>query len=154
MIARIFPLREEEIPAAAALEALCFTDGVSEAALRSFVLSESNRYYAAHAEDGTAVGYGGFSLAADEAEILTVAVSPVCRRSGIGRALTERMLADAALCGASAMYLEVRSSNTPARALYVSLGFEEIGVRCRYYRNPTEDAVLMKRALVPSAFAE
>ena len=142
---RIAPLTLEQISACAALEALCFTDGVSEDSLRSFVCTETNHYLAALSEDGTLLGYGGFSVAADEAEIITVAVSPDARRCGIGRALTERMLNDARTLGAAAMFLEVRASNIAARGLYTVLGFEEIGVRRGYYRAPREDAVLMKR---------
>ena len=141
---KICALTEEQISAAAALEAGCFQDGVSESALRDFVYAESNHYLAALSEDGILLGYGGFSVAADEAEIITVAVSPDARRCGIGRALTQRMLDDACALGASVMYLEVRASNTAARALYTVLGFAEIGVRRGYYRAPREDAVLMR----------
>lgn len=142
----VAPLREAQLAAAAALEARCFSDGVSAAALREFVLAEANHYYAA-AADGEICGYGGFSLAADEAEILTVAVAPPYRRRGIARALMERMLADAAAQGGAVMYLDVRASNEAARALYEALGFAETGVRRNYYTRPREDAVLMKRAL-------
>ncbi len=142
---RICPLPEEQISAAAALEALCFTDGVSEESLRSFVCTACNHYLAALTEEGALPGYGGFSVVADEAEIITVAVSPASRRCGIGRALTEQMLHDAEVLGAASMYLEVRASNSAARALYTALGFEEIGVRRGYYRAPREDAILMRR---------
>lgn len=141
---KICALTEERISAAAALEAGCFQDGVSESALRDFVYAESNHYLAALSEDGILLGYGGFSVAADEAEIINVAVSPDARRCGIGRALTQRILDDACALGASVMYLEVRASNTAARALYTVLGFAEIGVRRGYYRAPREDAVLMR----------
>ncbi|HXF95509.1 MAG TPA: GNAT family N-acetyltransferase, partial [Gemmatimonadales bacterium] len=50
--------------------------------------------------------------------------------------------------GASAVYLEVRESNTVARRLYRRLGFEEVGRRARYYRRPEEDAVVLRAALV------
>ena len=141
---KICALTEEQIPAAAALEAICFSDGVSESALRDFVRSESNHYLAALSEEGILLGYGGFSVAADEGEIISVAVSPDARRCGIGRMLTQQMLDDASALGASAMYLEVRASNTAARALYTVLGISEIGVRRGYYRAPREDAVLMR----------
>ena len=145
MTFRICSLSEEHISAAAALEALCFTDGVSEESLRSFVHTECNHYLSALTEEGILIGYGGFSVVADEAEIITVAVSPAFRRGGIGRALTEEMLQKAQAEGAASMYLEVRASNTAARALYTALGFAETGVRRGYYRAPREDAVLMRR---------
>ena len=82
---------------------------------------------------------------ADEGEIITVAVSPACRRQGIARALMEHMLRLAAGARAT-VYLEVRASNTPARELYRTLGFTETGVRKNYYTSPREDAVLMMRS--------
>lgn len=147
------PLFEADFGAASALESLCFTDGVSPEAFCAFVRAEANHYWAAK-HDGELVGYGGFSLAADEAEILSVAVSPLYRCRGIGRMLTEQMLAAAAALGAGTMYLEVRQSNRAARALYLSLGFEETGVRRQYYTRPREDAILMMRRLEAQADTE
>lgn len=144
-------LESGHIADAARLEQLCFTDGVSQDALRSFAEAQANHYYAA-VEDGCFAGYGGFSLAADEAEILTVAVVPEMRRRGIARALMERMLADAADLGAAVMYLDVRESNEGARALYRVLGFEEIGQRRNYYTKPRENAILMQKALAREIF--
>ena len=143
----ISELQECYIPAAAALEAECFSDAVSETALREFAGNPCNHYYGAFDEDGTLCGYGGFSQAADEAEILSVAASPARRRQGIGRALMERMLRDAALLGVADVYLEVRASGLPARSLYRALGFQEIGLRRGYYAHPKEDAVLMRLSL-------
>lgn len=141
----ITPLSEQQIPDAAALEARCFTDGVSGDALRDFVLADANHYYCAII-DGEVVAYGGFSLAADEAEIITAAVAPEYRRRGIARALMDRMLDDAAALGGTDVYLDVRASNTAAIALYESLGFVRTGVRRAYYTRPREDAVLMHRS--------
>jgi len=142
----IVPLTGERIAAAAALEAQCFSDGVSETALHDFVQADANHYYAAEAA-GELLGYGGFSLAADEAEIITVATDLRYRRCGIARALMKRMLADAAAQGGAMMYLDVRASNSAAIALYESLGFAHIGVRRGYYSRPREDAVLMQLPL-------
>lgn len=140
---RIVPMSEDHFRDAAKLEQLCFTDGVSEDALRSFAGADANHYYAAE-EDGCFCGYGGFSLAADEAEILTVAVLPEMRRRGFARLLMERMMQDAAAGGAAVMFLDVRQSNEGAQALYRSIGFAETGVRRNYYTKPREDAVLMQ----------
>lgn len=137
-------LREEEIPAAAALETLCFSDA---AGFDAFVRNPRCFYASAVLENGELIGYGGISVAADEAEILNIAVHPSFRRLGVGVRLM-RVLIDAAQeRGACSLYLEVRASNVAAAALYRSLGFETIGVRKNYYTSPREDAVLMSLSL-------
>lgn len=101
--------------------------------------------------DGVPVGYIGAYTVCRETDILTVAVDPAARRSGIGRQLLLALLA-ALEQESDAIFLEVRVSNTAARALYTSLGFAEIGMRRGYYKFPTEDAVLYKKELCPSSF--
>jgi ribosomal-protein-alanine N-acetyltransferase len=81
--------------------------------------------------------------AADEVEILLVAVVPHARRRGVGRALVEALLADA---GARRAHLEVRASNRAAIALYERTGFVAAGVRKRYYADG-EDALVMARTV-------
>ncbi len=90
---------------------------------------------------------GGFVLArvaADEAEILTLAVMPPGRRAGLGRALLAAAMAEARARGASAMFLEVAEENTAARALYADAGFAAVGTRPNYY--PGGAAALVLRA--------
>jgi ribosomal-protein-alanine N-acetyltransferase len=91
-------------------------------------------------------------VAADEAEILTIAVSPELRRQGRGSALLSQAVALAVQSGARALFLEVSTDNAPARALYESLGFQGVGRRRRYY-NDGSDAVVMRRALIGAAAA-
>lgn len=89
---------------------------------------------------------GGFVLArvaADEAEILTLAVMPSVRRAGLGRALVTAALESAGARGAVAMLLEVGEGNAAARALYATLGFAMVGRRRRYYGD--EDALILRR---------
>lgn len=90
------------------------------------------------------VGWGGIWCVADEAEIASVCVDPAYRRLGGGRKLLQTLLKRARLSGAQNVYLEVRASNQAAQKLYRGAGFECIGVRKRYYTNPSEDAVLMR----------
>ena len=71
---------------------------------------------------------------ADEAEILTIAVRPSCRRQGLGHALLKAAVVDSAARGAERMFLEVAESNAPAIALYQSSGFEAAGLRKNYYK--------------------
>jgi ribosomal-protein-alanine N-acetyltransferase len=88
---------------------------------------------------------GGMVLArvtADEAEILTLAVVPEARHGGIGLALVEAAMRRAAVAGAAAMFLEVASTNTPARALYAKAGFVRVGRRARYYADGGDALVL------------
>lgn len=96
--------------------------------------------------DGVPVGYIGAYTVLGETDILTVAVDPAARRQGVGRRLLESLFE--ALSGqSSVIYLEVRESNAPARALYASLGFSEVGRRRGYYKRPAEDAILYKKEL-------
>lgn len=90
------------------------------------------------------VGWGGIWCVADEAEIASVCVDPAYRRLGGGTKLLQTLLRQARLSGAQNVYLEVRISNQAAQELYRCAGFECIGVRKRYYTNPSEDAVLMR----------
>lgn len=85
-------------------------------------------------------------VAADEAEILTLAVAPGSRSRGLGRALMASALAGARTRGAAAMLLEVAETNGPANALYASLGFVPVGRRRRYYEDGA-DALVMRREL-------
>jgi [ribosomal protein S18]-alanine N-acetyltransferase len=92
---------------------------------------------------GAATGFSVLSFTDDFGEIESLAVHPAMRRQGIGRSLCERMLDHARQWGAARVLLEVRVTNEAARRLYGVLGFEERGLRKRYYRNPDEDAVAM-----------
>lgn len=130
----------------AALEDACFSDAAGEATLRSYLSSPACRYCLA-LNGSDPVGYCGVTAAADEAEILNIAVLPAYRRNGVARRMLVRMLAEACALGARTMYLEVRAGAAPVRALYDSLGFEETGTRKNYYVRPREDAILMKRPL-------
>lgn len=92
---------------------------------------------------------GGFVLArvaADESEILTLAVDPAVRRGGLGRRLVERARSEAGARGAGAMFLEVAETNEAARALYAAFGFVEIGRRPRYYAGNV-DALVLRTAI-------
>ncbi len=92
-------------------------------------------------------GYAIAHAAADEGEILNLGVAPARRRQGIGAELVRAMMDALRARGARAVYLEVRDSNTAARALYERLGFREVGRRSRYYRRPVEDAILLRAAI-------
>ncbi len=93
---------------------------------------------------------GGMLVArvtADEAEILTLAVAPAAQRGGLGSALAAAAMTRSAASGAVAMFLEVASTNTPARALYDKAGFVRVGRRARYYANGG-DALVLRADLI------
>jgi len=93
------------------------------------------------------LGYCIFMLAADEGEILRIAVTDKIRRAGLGKKLLSCSVCEMKESGASEIYLEVRAGNESAIALYESSGFVRIGIRKGYYRDNGEDAVLYKLTL-------
>jgi ribosomal-protein-alanine N-acetyltransferase len=101
-------------------------------------------FFVAETDGGAVSGYVVALNAADEGEILNLAVAPNGRRHGLGRALVEQILEALAARGVRQVYLEVRESNQPARALYAAHGFKEVGRRKRYYRRPVEDAIVLR----------
>jgi ribosomal-protein-alanine N-acetyltransferase len=133
------------VPAVHAIEQAAFTDPWSVRDFRECVASEVV-FLVAAAPDGVA-GYVIAQDAADEGEILNLAVVPARHRAGIGRALVEHALAALGKRGAERVFLEVRESNAAARALYRVLGFQEVGRRSRYYRRPVEDAIVLRAAI-------
>lgn len=89
-------------------------------------------------------GYAVVSCLVDESEILNIAVTPGSRRSGLGARMLDAAMAEARVRGARKFFLEVRESNLAARALYESRGFTQLSRRKGYYRNPAEDALLLR----------
>jgi len=81
-------------------------------------------------------------VAADEAEILTLAVLPACQRRGVATALLDEAHRRAAAMGAKAMLLEVAERNQAARGLYAALGYVPVGIRRRYYPDGSDALVL------------
>jgi ribosomal-protein-alanine N-acetyltransferase len=98
--------------------------------------------------DGRGIALG--RVAADEAELLTIAVAPEHRRTGHGRALLAAFEARATAAGAATAYLEVAADNAAAIALYGARGYAEAGRRKGYYKSPQgrrTDAIIMARSL-------
>jgi ribosomal-protein-alanine N-acetyltransferase len=135
----------DEAPALAALAALAHVEGWSAAALAEAAAAPAWGLWVAPDPTGP-LGLALVQVVADEAELLLIAVRPEARRGGVGRALFAAVLAQAAAAGAAAMFLEVASRNTGARAFYAGLGFHEVGRRRAYYADG-DDAVAMRRDL-------
>lgn len=101
--------------------------------------------------DPSLLGYAGLLApkGGGQGDVQTIAVAPAARGMGLGRGLMHALITESRRRGVSELFLEVRADNPIARSLYRSLGFEEIGVRPRYYRHGI-DAVMMRLA-VPTA---
>ncbi|MEQ8652889.1 MAG: GNAT family N-acetyltransferase [Kiloniellales bacterium] len=80
--------------------------------------------------------------AAGEAEVLTLAVDPTCRRKGLATVMMQTLIEDLRRRGVVGLYLEMARNNDPALALYSNLGFSEVGIRKDYYRDGADAAVL------------
>jgi ribosomal-protein-alanine N-acetyltransferase len=103
------------------------------------------------ARDGPApAGFALYRAAADEAELLTIAVLPAGRRAGLGAGLLAACEDGARGAGAARMFLEVSEANAAARALYARAGYRECGRRKGYYPHPgggREDALVLSKPL-------
>jgi ribosomal-protein-alanine N-acetyltransferase len=104
-------------------------------------------------DDDRIVGYAAVLAprGSGDADVLTIAVAEQARGRGTGRALLERLVADAAERGARRVFLEVRADNPVATALYTSAGFDPIGRRPHYYQPDDVDAVVMRLELTKRA---
>lgn len=98
-------------------------------------------------EGGRLAAYACMTYVLDEGEIITVATHPDFRRCGLARRTLARLCAEAAVRGILTLTLEVRESNSPARALYAAEGFREVGRRRGFYALPREDAIIMQISL-------
>jgi ribosomal-protein-alanine N-acetyltransferase len=96
---------------------------------------------------GQVMAYAFLRLAADELQILKIAVRPAWRGQGIATWLLERCFTISAGQGAKSAHLEVRPSNIPAVEFYQKLGFQVIGRQPEYYADSKEDALLMMKVL-------
>lgn len=97
-------------------------------------------------DDGGEVrSYAILMPAVDEAELLTIGVAATWQRKGLGRRMLNQMLETARARNMKRVFLEVRSSNVAAIAMYLSTGFSVIGVRSGYYQNSngSENALVM-----------
>ena len=139
-----------DLPEVAALERVCYGDPWPASAFAS--LPDNARVFFAVARKDVRDRLAGYVVAwyvMDEGELANLAVAPDLRGQGIGRTLLDAVLSDAESRGTAQLYLEVRESNQPARQLYATRRFEEVGRRKRYYRSPTEDALILRRTLKP-----
>ena len=136
-----------DVSAIAELEKLCFSDPWSENSIASEVNNPLSYWLVAEI-DGVVAGYIGSQTVLDAADMMNLAVSPDYRRQGVGQALVNALVEHLQQNKVIALLLEVRVSNAPAIALYESMGFEQVGRRPKYYHNPREDALIMRKGLM------
>lgn len=137
-----------EAAAMQALEAACFSLPWSEEQCRAAFSQQAFVAYGLE-EAGVLQGYISLYQAADELEVLNLAVLPVARRQGLGERLLRTALQEAEKTGINRALLEVRTGNAPAIALYEKCGFVRVGKRPRYYADTGEDALIYQCDLAP-----
>lgn len=108
-------------------------------------LASGHYYLVALDDDGALIGYAGLAVTPDEAWVQNIAVRRDRHRGGVGRALLEALLAEAARRGVRKTMLEVAVDNPGAQKLYAAYDFEPVGIRRGYYQPSNTDALVMMR---------
>ncbi|MBE6986307.1 MAG: ribosomal-protein-alanine N-acetyltransferase [Ruminococcaceae bacterium] len=137
-------MNDGHVSQVAQLEKLCFSDPWSENSIASELENPLALWLVAE-KNGAVVGYVGSQTVMDETDMMNIAVHPDHRRQGIAEALIEALIAVLKRKGSYCLTLEVRASNENARRLYEKLGFCQAGIRKNYYRNPREDAIILRK---------
>lgn len=141
---RLEQMTDAHVAQIARLEKQCFSDPWSEKSVASELNNRLSLWLVA-LDGATVAGYIGSQSVGDEADMMNVAVHPDYRRRGIARELVMGLVAALGEKGVHSLALEVRASNAPAIALYEQLGFIQVGRRPNYYRNPKEDALILRK---------
>ena len=140
----IVKMTHVHVPQIAEIEKLCFSDPWSEKSISSELDSRISLWLVAMDGD-TVAGYVGSQSVLDGADMMNVAVHPEFRRRGIARDLVNALVDALKEKGIKSLTLEVRQSNEAAIALYEQLGFLQVGLRPNYYRNPKENALILRK---------
>ena len=137
-------MKEAHIEAVAELEKLCFSDPWSVNSIASELVNPLSDWLVA-VENGLVVGYVGSQSVLDGADMMNIAVHPDFRKQGIGYGLVTELIRQLREKNVISLSLEVRVSNESAIGLYRKMGFAVVGKRPGYYRNPREDAYIMRK---------
>ena len=140
----IEPMNASHVPQIAQLEKRCFSDPWSEKSIASELENPLSVWLVA-VDGGELIGYVGSQTVLGETDMMNLAVAPEARRQGTGRALVLALVDALTEKGSHSLMLEVRVSNAPAQKLYESLGFSQVGRRPKYYVNPREDALILRK---------
>ena len=135
----------DDAPDIARLEEEIFPDPYSEKDIFSYICMDGGMCFSA-LDGGRVVAYIIGRVIAPEGEIYRIATKDGYRRRGIAYRLLDYSAKTEKGRGLECLFLEVRSKNVPARNLYRSYGFKEVGERRGYYKDPPDDAVIMLRA--------
>ena len=142
---RLRPMQWQDIPELVDLERQLFADDAwSEQTWWAELAGRPRRSYVVADEGGAVAGYAGIDRAGDVADVMTVAVAPRHRGTGLGRELLDHLVEEARSSGAEHLMLEVRADNEAARRLYERSGFELLTVRRKYYQPGDVDAHVMR----------
>jgi len=144
---RILKMNESHVAQVTQLERICFSDPLSENSVASELKNKLALWLVAE-ENGDVAGYIGSQTCGEESDVMNVAVHPDFRRRGVAETLVGCLVAELKAMGSSSLTLEVRVSNLPAIALYEKMGFSQVGRRKNYYRNPKEDALILRKEWV------
>jgi [ribosomal protein S18]-alanine N-acetyltransferase len=139
-------MSEQNIEDIIEIEKLHFPNPLSR---NSFLCELNNNYsyfFVVFFEE-RAIGYFGFHIIFDEAELLTICVKSEYSREGIGSFIIKTIFEKCKSANVKKIFLEVRSENLTAINLYKKNGFKEIGIRKNYYSRPIDDALIMERNL-------
>lgn len=137
-------LTETDIPNVVALETKVFSDAWTEQSIYE-TFCQSQAFVAVAESDGEFAGYCIVYYVLDEGEIARIAVDEKARRQGVGRGLLDYVCKCCEEKQIARLLLDVRESNTGARAFYKQYGFAEDGMRRNFYEQPKENAVLMSK---------
>jgi ribosomal-protein-alanine N-acetyltransferase len=135
----------DDATAMAEIEALVFPDPWSKRDFSDLICSESGMCFSA-VDNGRVIAYVAGRLIAPEGEIYRVAVRPEYQKRGIGYRLLDYAVKSSRGRGLEVIFLEVRSRNSAAISLYSAYGFEVASIRQGYYKNPSDDALIMIKA--------
>ena len=135
-------LTTKEIPAVAALDRQLFSKESWSEADFTASLTDPSRFFWVAMEGETLLGFCGLSQSFEQGDILNIGVCPKERGKGIGSILLQKAIETFKEQGGKELFLEVRASNTAAKALYEKFGFVQIGVRKGYYQQPAEDGLV------------
>jgi ribosomal-protein-alanine N-acetyltransferase len=141
------PATAADLPAVWAIETAAFADPWSREAFQALLGMPQVAWTVATTSDGTVVGYCILLLAGVEGDVANIATAPGWRGRGVAHQLLAEACRTARRRGGEALFLEVREGNAPARALYARHGFQPVGRRRAYYRDPVEDALVLRRSL-------
>lgn len=142
-------MREADLPAVRAIEALSFSNPWSDNTFRGEIQNTAVSFpmVILRRPGDQVVGYVIYWQIRDDVQVNNIAVHPDCRGLGLGEAMMRYVIAKSREGGATFVTLEVRQSNAPALTLYRKLGFEVMGTRKNYYTKPDEDAYVMALVL-------